>query len=256
MTARKKKPEEYARALLSELNLCRVGNIEELAARLNLQIEEVAAENFEGALIKSAKKAKGIIALKRNFRESGRRRFTIAHEIGHFILPGHGAVECCKPGEIESWRSGINWQEAEANRFASELLLPSNEIYKIVNRRQATIALAKELCAEFQTSLTATVLKCVAITEEPCAVVWSVDEAIKWLQRNENFNLFISTGKLDEKTLAAKFFQNRISQSQIEGEVFADIWLLNDNLAADAKLWEDSISLPFYNGVLTILTII
>lgn len=253
MFTSKREPEEYARALLSELKLKRVGDIEKLAAHFNIRIDEVDSEGFEGALIKASHKVKGIITVKRNFREPGRRKFTIAHEIGHFVLPGHGTVECCASEVIESWQKNLNQQEAEANRFAAELLLPTREIYEVVNRRKATIALAKELSAEFETSLTATTLKCVQTTEEACAVVWSVDGAAKWARRNENFQYFVPNGKLDHNTLAASLFSNS-SETQKADEVFAEAWLSGDNFTAESKIWEDSISLPFYNAVLTILT--
>lgn len=44
----------------------------------------------------------------------GRKRFTIAHEIGHLLL---GHLECTQHNA---------WHERDANRFASELLMPED----------------------------------------------------------------------------------------------------------------------------------
>jgi len=119
-------PEDYARALLSFPRFERVANVDELAERMDLSIRDVESTNFEGALVRIPERSGGIIAVNRAIRELGRRNFTIAHEIGHFILPGHGIEEChCKSAEIESWRKNvIRAQEFEANRFASEYCSP------------------------------------------------------------------------------------------------------------------------------------
>ena len=251
-----KEPEDYARALLAHLGLKRIENIAALAARLSLKIREVDSRGFEGALIRLPNQAKGVIAVKRDIREPGRKNFTALHEIGHFVLPGHGAKECfCKSDEIESWRrNAMREQEIQANRFASELLLPVKEIYSIVNKRKATLYLAKELSAEFQSSLTATVLKCVEATEERCAIVWSVGGNVKWFRANENFKSFIRAGRLEGETLAASIPHQSLCNER-DGAVPAEAWLQNHNLRTNATIWEDSQYLPYYNGVLTILTI-
>lgn len=66
-------------------------------------------------------------------RSRGRRRFTIAHECGHWVLhiagPEHAV--CCRPQDIteqsvddpDKVRS-LRRREAEANAFARELLMP------------------------------------------------------------------------------------------------------------------------------------
>jgi Zn-dependent peptidase ImmA (M78 family) len=60
----------------------------------------------------------------------GRRRFTIAHECGHWVLHlgrGTGLTVCCRPADIVD-RLGVDAshpaREREANAFASELLMP------------------------------------------------------------------------------------------------------------------------------------
>jgi Zn-dependent peptidase ImmA (M78 family) len=55
-----------------------------------------------------------------------RRRFTLAHELGHVLIPWHLG---CVIGEIDvSDISGDSYYQmaSEANRFASELLMPKN----------------------------------------------------------------------------------------------------------------------------------
>lgn len=58
-----------------------------------------------------------------------RRRFTIAHEIGHFIL--HPDLIGDRIGDDGLYRSHLpNIRETEANRFAANLLMPTELIEK------------------------------------------------------------------------------------------------------------------------------
>lgn len=257
MAVTQKEPEEYARAVLNHFGLKRIENIGKFAGKIGLEIREVDSRGFEGALIRVPNKPKGIIAVKKDIRELGRKVFTAAHEIGHYFLPGHGVRDCyCKSSEIESWQKNvIREQEIAANRFASEILLPAREIYEFVKKRKATIESATDLCAEFQTSLTATALKCVDVSEEKCALIWSVDGTVKWFKKNENFRLFIRRGNLDEDSKASQIMRQSF-QNHIEGEVNPEVWLEGESGIHETRIWEDSISLPSYNSVLSILTVI
>ncbi len=63
-----------------------------------------------------------------------RQRFTIAHEIAHFVL--HRQAVDRMGGEVQDdvfYRSGMNTaQEAEANRYAADLLMPSALINNLI----------------------------------------------------------------------------------------------------------------------------
>jgi hypothetical protein len=249
-------PEAYARSLLARFNLKRIDNIGSFASLLGLKIREVDSDAFEGALVRAPNKLKGIIAVKRTIREEGRKRFTICHEVGHFILPGHGTSDCiCKADEVESWRKSLPEQEIAANRFASELLLPYREVAPLVQKKTATIELAKDISREFRSSLTAASLRCVDVTEEKCAFVCSVNGFIKWYKPNDNFRYHVRVNqKLTDESYAGQLF-NDPALNDPNGAVPADAWLQSERLLSDARVWEDSILLPHYNSVITILTI-
>ena len=249
-------PSAFARELLARLKLRTAGDMSLLTDPLGLTVKEVDSDGFEGVLVRRADTRKGIIAINKQIREEGRKRFAICHEIGHFILPGHGTERCiCKPDNIESWRKGTPEHEIEANEFASELLLPYKEIQPLVKSKDLTISLAKTLSREFRTSLTATCLKCVEVSDEKCAIVVSVAGAIKWFRRNDHFRYFIRVNQqLSKQSYAAQLFSARFIEEPF-GAVPAEAWLDNDDLPGNARIWEDSIFLPFYNTTLTILTI-
>lgn len=68
-----------------------------------------------------------VIGVNRD-RAAVRRRFTIAHELGHLRLHEQGQVHVDRGFRVRL-RSGVSsegtdWEEMEANRFAAELLMP------------------------------------------------------------------------------------------------------------------------------------
>mgnify|MGYP001272600663 CR=1 FL=1 len=247
-------PEEYARRLLNRLELSNVGDLAYVLKSLRLTVKEVNAATFEGALVYRQDRSKGIVLLSDKVTAPGRRRFTICHEVGHFILPGHGKASC-RPSDIESFQKNLPQQEIDANAVASELLLPTRILHPLVRERKATITLAKEVSRSFGTSLTAAALKIVSLTEEACAFVWSESGSARWFKRNENFFGFISLGKLDEQSIAAGLFRDGGSSIE-EGEVHRECWILGNNIDGSKRIWEESIYLSGYDAVLSILTMI
>lgn len=108
---------------------------------LQLDIEEVddvrsvpRAPNDRGALSGLVVSELKTIYLDRREcrRHPRRRRFTIAHEIGHWVLHiSAGKLYGCRPADIVEQPSearpdkrALRRIEAEANRFAAELLMP------------------------------------------------------------------------------------------------------------------------------------
>jgi hypothetical protein len=83
-------------------------------------------------------------------RESpGRRRFTIAHELGHWIcqcLDGRREAIYCRPKDLAD--SASRALEREANVFAAELLMPE----PLVRREFVRAATAAELAGWFGVS--------------------------------------------------------------------------------------------------------
>jgi len=61
-----------------------------------------------------------------------RQRFSMAHELGHILIPGHISIEVCYVGD--EFYDSSSEDEREANSFASELLMPTRWITDIVQQ--------------------------------------------------------------------------------------------------------------------------
>ncbi len=102
-------------------------DIESIAEKLEIEIKHEDLGNISGILYNEGGKA--IIGVNRD-QGSNRKRFTIAHEIGHFLLHGHESLHIDKifPQKVrlrdQAASGGIYIDEMEANAFAAELLMP------------------------------------------------------------------------------------------------------------------------------------
>lgn len=100
-----------------------------------LEIRTLETDGFEGGLIQDDVKKHGYILAKAGRHES-RTRFTVAHELGHFVNLRHVAAAgqtrllCTKEhlrarGTLTDPRLGI---EAQANEFAANVLMPKTDL--------------------------------------------------------------------------------------------------------------------------------
>lgn len=71
---------------------------------------------------------------------SVRQRFTAAHELGHFVLHRHEIGEQHQDNYLLRAEGLTNAQEAAANRFAADLLMPRNLIAGAMEGGVTTVA--------------------------------------------------------------------------------------------------------------------
>lgn len=241
-----------AQALLEELALAGAPDVRAVASALGVGIEEADVESFDGALVRVKGSTEGLIAIRQTIRESGKKNFTIAHELGHLLLPGHDESTVCLQTDVETWDTGLPQQEKEANEFAGELLMPTQALAKFLPGRQPSFDLIEQLAREFSTSLTATAYRFVEVTGHSCAVVWSERGVVKWFKRSEEFVYWVRLReRLDQRTLASDCFQ-RVEVPQPAERVVASAWL-EGRLPDDATVLEQTRCMPHYSGALTLL---
>lgn len=248
------RPALVAQALLDELGLKGTPDIRGVAQALGVGIEEADVESFDGALVRVKGSTEGLIAIRETIRETGKKNFTIAHELGHLLLPGHDESTVCLQTDVETWESGLPKQEIEANEFAGELLMPTQVLVGLLSGRKPSFELIESLAREFSTSLTATTYRLVEVTGYACAVVWSQEGTTRWFRRSEEFNHWIRLREqLDTRTFAADCFRGEKVPDKHES-VPASAWL-EGRVSDDARILEQTRCMPSYSGALTLLWI-
>lgn len=241
-----------AAALRAELAIAPRVDLDQLTPQLGLTLVEVDSQSFEGALLRSSRNLSGRILVRRGIRESGRRRFTIAHEIGHYILHGDQQIPC-SPRVIEGWRDGQPIHEREADSFASELLLPTSETIQYVNKRWPSMEVVADVAEHFGTSLMAAGRKVCDVAAQACAVVWSSQRQIRWFHGSPIFVHFIEVGKeIDLASIAYRAYEAKPLPGEME-EVPAEAWIKSSWLKEDAVISEQTVPMPSYNGCLSLI---
>ncbi len=196
--------------------------LEDIAYDLGVSVVEGTLENASARLVVNNKNA--VIRVNQEEAYPFRKRFSIAHELGHFILEhGHSLERICDDSSLNDWYGGS--EEAQANAFAAELLLPKSIFEPRCDVREVSLDVARELSQEFQVSLTPTARRFVELNPESCALVFSQGNKIKWVVRSASWKHFLRTGEqLNSASAAALFFkEGKVIDEPIEAR--GDTWL-------------------------------
>ena len=247
-------PSELASRLLERLGVQGKPNLDHIAQRIGLRILEVDAEAFDGSLVRALDGPKGIVAINQSMRETSRKRFTKAHEIGHYVIPSHRNLEnVCTSGMIESWQKGLTKPELEANEFAVELLLPKRYVREPLRLHDPSLKTIGRVASQFETSLTATTLRFVTLTDLPCVAVWSEAKRARWYRRSESFPFYLSKDILPcDGSFAYRLFEGSDAPDDF-AEIPVETWLDRRDAERVLRALEHSICLPNYDAVLTLL---
>ena len=199
---------------------------------------------------------KAYITIKRNSQKK-RKRFSIAHELGHLEM--HQAIMkkfFCKDTDIDQWekKNSISELEIEANEFAAAFLLPSQFVKNDFDIDPSTDLLI-EIANKYQTSITATARRYIDFCPVPAALVWSEDFYIRWFYSNDSLRelgLFVDIkGKVAQGTTAWNLFSGHGNLKRPHKSSIDD-WMKSRH-KIDYDLFDQSIDLGNYNGVLTLL---
>ena len=164
--------------------------IEDLAVAAGIvEFRDLETDGFEGALMTDPAKTWGVILTKAG-RPEGRRRFTVSHELGHFLLPSHTGNRQCTAADLREQRLDTTHQrqEAEANRFAAGLLMPRPWFARDMTRLgEADVTHLQILKDAYGTSLEAAANRYIELTDDTCAVVFSKDGVIRYVRPAGSF---------------------------------------------------------------------
>lgn len=93
--------------------------------------------NLDGICLNLKVSGKTPTIIVNSDKSSKRQRFTLAHEIGHVLIPWHTGTIVDEIDISEKFENGSYWEmESEANRFAAELLMPKSWTRAIIEKCQ------------------------------------------------------------------------------------------------------------------------
>lgn len=225
--------------------------LEAIAQDQGVTVIDAPLRGMEARLLRRGKK--GVIRVRAGIPEGGRRRFAVAHELGHFFLhEGISQVFLCTSDNIRDYKN--NPVEIEANMFAAEFLMPRSIFAPFITRREPTIDNIKACAEEFRTSLTSTAIRFTELSPHRTIIVFSRGRQIRWWRpKLDNSHPWIQVGSsLHPESLAAHCTAED-PVSPIE-QVPNEAWLDDNQFSRQVEITEQSMLMPEYDSVLTVLS--
>lgn len=236
--------------------------IDPMAFAKGLDIEVVAKParpGSSGMLIRSGNEF--AIAYATHIDNEPFQRFSVAHELGHFFLPGHVDAVVGDGGIHESRAqfTSRDKYEIEADRFAASFLMPRHLFFHALERAGEGLAAIDSLAALCRTSLHATAIRYTQCTRDPMAIVVSVGMRIDhcfmstalrdaggldWLKKHEAIPKTVPT-----------FAFNQVQENIVQARRIAATANLQDWFggARRIEISEDVVGLGSYRKTLTVL---
>ena len=139
-------------------------------------------------LAANKKRDKWMILYNSAVSSEGRKRFTVAHEFGHYLLHRHQQEEfACGASDIETSGEGKGSRdiEKEADDFATTLLMPLDDFRRQVDGETVSFDLLGHCADRYGVSLTAAAIRWLEIAPKRAVLVASRDDHMLWASSNE-----------------------------------------------------------------------
>lgn len=195
-----------------------------------------------------------------------RQRFSLAHELGHWVQDRGVVSADCKKSDIGPNKAIGNGKETAANYFASQLLMPDYLFRPLCEKKPLNFVTAAMLRARFRTSLTATAIKLVRVGNSPGMVVCYRKGKLEWCIPGPDVPRVLQPCKLlDSDTQAYELLHGKIDMDEIKPrKIGAESWIDHDDadcytivehairVSSDTVVtllwWEDEAQIKAYSG--------
>ncbi len=152
-------------------------DLEAIAFYVNAQVRYRILDGCEAQIVGSADKA--IITVNQSSPRR-RKRFSIAHELGHWHYHRGRRLTCV----VEAYRPRTASPERTADGYAADLLMPRYLFQPLIRQqKQLDFAAIGFLAAEFDVSQTATAIRATESDHSPVMLVCHGDGGRKWFAR-------------------------------------------------------------------------
>jgi hypothetical protein len=226
-------------------------DINALCRVMGIEVREGGLEHADAWLIRR-KDGRGILRLNTTVSSDARRRFSIAHELGHWEMhPNLTQGRYCTEANLADYHRSP--EEIEANMFAATLLMPKFLMRDYMGGGDPSFAQIDHITQEFETSRTATARRFVELTKHQLILVCSTDGRINWRVKSSAALYYaladraVPAESATAKALASGDFPQELTA------VAARVWLKNNPVSNPQELFEDVRYFPRLNIALTLL---
>ncbi len=201
-----------------------------------------------------------LITINSGIAYEGKRRFTIAHELGHYELHRNAFKHHHDTDASLEFYFKEGNQETEANQFASELLMPEKLFASACVGKKFGPEVLRSLADRFKTSITSVAYKFFDLGNHPICLVYSRNGLVEYRKWPEGYPHFLKDlRKLPppECSVAREFFDDGIRYRPREGrqKVWKSEWfeLRSNETDDDSEFYEYCIITPQYGTVLSVI---
>lgn len=181
-----------------------------------------------------------------------RQRFSAAHELGHYMMEARVLLANAEADEMlaigcsyadmnrrefgadavrQAEERYLRYRnEALANMFAAEALMPYDDARAFVSRRPFSMRTVDEMAERFETSLMASARRYVATSDEDCAVVFTKDRMLQMFDISPSLAAYGGRYTLPRQhrfgagTAAELLVTGQMSSANMSGSYFAMEW--------------------------------
>ncbi len=117
-----------------------------------------------------------------------RQKFVISHELGHFLMHGKKLFYCNNISDINSQNVNTTQEEAEANDFASELLLPHKEMVDFIPVGNISFSDIFQIASHFDVSVTHAAIRAIQNSKSENEILLCYNgQRLKWFESGDKY---------------------------------------------------------------------
>lgn len=220
-----------------------------------VSIKTFDIDGVEGLLCRHPTDRKWKIGYNCRIQSPGRIRFTLAHEFGHYILHREMKSEVqCSLRDMHEWDERDI--EAEANLFASYLLMPLDDLRNQVIGQLPSIEMLRHCGNRYGVSLMAVALKWTEIAPKRAVVVAARDGFVLWARSNSaalRSKVYLAAKKLTIPVPEGSILnQVTVGGGSVTAKQRANLWFEEE--PGDTELVEHALAIggdyPYILGLL------
>jgi hypothetical protein len=217
---------------------------------------EINGDAFEGMLARDPDDH-AVWGIAYNGKARGeRQRFTIAHELGHFILHRNQQQSFnCDSQSVHTGIDGLRQIEREADEFAGNLLMPGDLLREWISNQRIDLHVLSAIAKRFQVSFEALCIRFIKFTKQRAILVYWDNGFVKYEWRSSSAvrtrARIRRNGDPQEPLPGTLAADTSIEQEWDGTEMSAAIWCPEE--AAHMKLWEFKHSYGARDRILTLL---
>ncbi len=221
-----------------------------------LEVRSANIQNFEGGLFYDSDRHGWLMLHNESIRSAGRRLYTQAHELGHYLLHRirQNAFECSQ-ADVLHREPELKQLESEADDFAANLLMPLNHFRGATDGQAVNFDVLGACSDKFGVSLSAAALRWIKSTPESAVLVLSRDGFIDWSFSSDlafKKGAFFRTRLQTNEIPATSYCAAMPSPLGKRGEdIAASVWFPHAH--PDATLREINVRCENYGYTLTLL---